>query len=167
MFTNTKSRALVAIIIFLLLSNIAILAFFLFYSDGRKSYRGKEDRNAVSVFLQKEIGFNKQQMDEYQKLKTAHMQSIKPLFDDIRSAKESFYDLLYINNAADSTINKAAGIIGEKQMALDVQMFNHFKNIRNLCTPEELPKFDTLFKKVVQKMTGGRFRKPGNKSDSH
>ena len=163
MFTNTKSRALVAIIIFLLLSNIAILAFFLFYSDGRKSSHGKEDRNAISLFLQKEIGFNQQQMDDYQKLRTAHMQSVKPLFDDIRLAKESFYDLLYINNIADSTINKAVGVIGEKQMALDVQMFNHFKNVRNLCTPQELPKFDTLFKKVVEKMTGGKFRKPGNK----
>ena len=163
MFTNTKNRALVLIIIFLLLSNIAILIFFLYYSDGRKNSHGKEDRNAVSVFLQKEIGFTKQQMDEYQKLRATHMQSIRPLFNDIRLAKEKFYDLLYINNIADSTINKSVAVIGEKQMALDRQMFSHFKNVRDLCTPQELPKFDTLFKKVVEKMTGGRFRKPGNK----
>ncbi len=157
-----KNRSLVSIIIFLLISNIAILIFFLCLSDGRKGFHGKEDRNTVSVFLQKEIGFNKQQMDEYQKLRATHMQSVKPLFDDIRSAKESFYNLLYINNVADSTVNKAAAVIGEKQMVLDMQMFSLFKNVRNLCTPQELPKFDSLFKKVVEKMTGGRFIKAGN-----
>ena len=158
----TKNRSLVSIIIFLLISNITILIFFLCLSDGRKGFHGKEDRNTVSVFLQKEIGFNKQQMDEYQKLRGTHMQSVKPLFDDIRSAKESFYNLLYINNVADSTVNKAAAVIGEKQMVLDMQMFSLFKNVRNLCTPQELPKFDSLFKKVVEKMTGGRFIKAGN-----
>ena len=158
----TKNRSLVSIIIFLLISNITILIFFLCLSDGRKGFHGKEDRNIVSVFLQKEIGFNKQQMDEYQKLRATHMQSVKPLFDDIRSAKESFYNLLYINNVADSTVNKAAAVIGEKQMVLDMQMFSLFKNVRNLCTPQELPKFDSLFKKVVEKMTGGRFIKAGN-----
>jgi len=158
----TKNRSLVSIIIFLLISNITILIFFLCLSDGRKGFHGKEDRNTVSVFLQKEIGFNKQQMDEYQKLRGTHMQSVKPLFDDIRSAKESFYNLLYINNVADSTVNKAAAVIGEKQMVLDMQMFSLFKNVRNLCTPQELPKFDSLFKKVVEKMTGGRFIKVDN-----
>ena len=158
----TKNRSLVSIIIFLLISNITILIFFLCLSDGRKGFHGKEDKNTVSVFLQKEIGFNKQQMDEYQKLRATHMQSVKPLFDDIRSAKESFYNLLYINNVADSTVNKAAAVIGEKQMVLDMQMFSLFKNVRNLCTPQELPKFDSLFKKVVEKMTGGRFIKAGN-----
>ena len=161
MFTNTKNRALVSIIIVLLISNIAILIFFLCYSNGRKNAHGREDRNAVSVFLQKEIGFNKQQMDEYQKLRATNMQSIKPLFNDIRSAKENFYNLLYVNNLTDSSVNKAADVIGEKQMVLDMHMFSHFKNVRNLCTPEELPKFDSLFKKVVEKMTGGRFTKSG------
>ena len=106
-----------------------------------------------------------QQMDEYQKLRATNMQSIKPLFNDIRSAKENFYNLLYVNNLTDSSVNKAADVIGEKQMVLDMHMFSHFKNVRNLCTPEELPKFDSLFKKVVEKMTGGIFTKSGKIND--
>ena len=170
MDTITKNRSLVSIIIFLLISNIAILIFFLGIKDGRKTSHGKDGRNTVAVFLQNDMGFNKERMDEYQKLREAQMKSVKPLFDSIRSAKENFYSLLYINNvsdsfinnAADSFINNAADVIGEKQMALDMQMFSHFKNIRNLCAPQELPKFDSLFKKVVEKMTSGRSKKSGN-----
>jgi len=160
-----KNRALVSIIIFLVISNIAILIYFLYFSDGRKGSYGK-DRNAVSGFLQKDMGFNKEQINKYQELKTTHLQTIKPVFNDIRTAKENFYNLLYVNNISDSAVDKAAAVIGEKQIALDKQMFNHFKSVRNLCTPQELPKFDSSFKKVVEKMTGGRFRKgPINKAD--
>ncbi len=162
MDTITKNRSLVSIIIFLLISNIAILIFFLGIKDGRKTSHGKDGRNTVAVFLQKDMGFNKEKMDEYQKLREVQMKSVQPLFDDIRSAKENFYELLYINNVSDSIVNNAAAVIGEKQMALDKQMFSYFKNIRNLCAPQELPKFDSSFKKVVEKITNGRFRKPGN-----
>ena len=157
MDASTKTRSLVSIIVFLLLSNIAILVFFIFL-DNRKG-RVREDRNAISGFLEKEIGFDKQQMDDYQNLRTAHMQNARPLFEGIRSAKDSFYNFLYTDATPDSVIFKAAAIIGEKQMQLDMLMFHHLKKVRSLCTPEELPKFDSLFKKVVERMTGGRVRR--------
>ncbi len=159
MDTITKNRTLVSIIIFLLISNIAILTYFFAFNNSRKGSHGKDGRNAVATFLQNDIDFSKQQMDEYQKLKDTHMVSIKPIFNDIRSAKERFYNLVYINNVPDSTVKIAAEAIGEKQVILDMHMFNHFKDVRNLSTPQQLPKFDSLFKKVVDKMTGNRFKK--------
>jgi hypothetical protein len=56
--------------------------------------------------------------------------------------------------------DRRAEAIGEKQSALDMQMFRNLKSIRNLCTPEQLPKFDSSIKTVVARMTG-RQRKPG------
>ncbi|MDQ6755479.1 MAG: hypothetical protein M3004_00935 [Bacteroidota bacterium] len=156
-----KNRSLILIIIFLLVSNIAILIFFIFLSGDRRGHF-RNDKKGILTFLQNDIGFNKQQMDQYQKLKDAHMQKIKPFFEEIRSAKDSFYNLLYRDNISDSAITNAATVIGEKQISLDMQMFKYLKTIRSLCTPEELPKFDSQFKTVVERMTGGRFRKPGN-----
>jgi protein CpxP len=160
----TKNRSLISIIIILLISNIAILIFFLFLSGDRKSHP-RDNKNAISTFLQKDIGFNKQQMDEYQKLREEHIKKARPLFEGIRSAKDSFYNLLYTDTVPDSVVNKAAAVIGEKQMTLDMQMFQHLKKVRTLCTPDELPKFDSLFKKVVERMTGGRFKKQQHTGD--
>lgn len=159
MDTITKNRTLVSIIIFLLISNIAILTYFLAFNHSRKGSHGKESRNTVATFLQNDINFSKQQMDEYQNLRNTHMVSVKPIFNDIRSAKERFYNLLYINNVPDSSVKIASAAIGEKQIILDMHMFTHFKEVRNLSTPQQLPKFDSLFKKVVDKMTGNRFKK--------
>ena len=88
---------------------------------------------------------------------------MKPFFDSIHSSKDSFFNLLSFD-ASDSMVNKTAAIIGEKQVLLDLHMYRHLKNVRELCTPEQLPKFDSLFKNVVAKMTQ-HFRKPGTKAN--
>ena len=156
----TKNKSLIAIIIFLLVSNIAVLIFFLVLGNSSKgTHLAKKDM--VSAFLKKEIGFSDQQMDTYEKMHKAHWDSLKPYFDDIHLVKDSFYNLLY-NSQPDSVIYKRAALIGEKQMAIEVNMFHHFENVRKLCTQEQLPKFDSSFKNLVSKMIG-HSRKPDPK----
>ncbi len=124
--------------------------------------RGR-DRNGIHDFLKTEIGFDQQQLDEYSKLREAHMKKIKPLFEEIRTAKDSFYALLYVNNPSDSSLNEAAKKIGDKQEVLDREVFAHFQNVRSLSHPDQLPKFDSLFKKVIDRITGRGRGKPANK----
>ena len=158
MDTPTKNKSLVSIIVFLLLTNIAMLIFFLFLSSTTGRGHGR-DENFMPGILQKQVGFNDNQINAYKKVKEEQMHKMKPLFEDVRTAKDNFYKLLP-TNPSDSSLNASAAIIGQKQMALDIQMFQNLKSIRNLCTPEQVPKFDSSIKFVVARMTG-RGRKPG------
>ena len=54
---------------------------------------------------------------------------------------------------------KEAAAISNKQAFLDVSMLQHFKNVRRLCKAEQLPKFDSLFKNVIQRFTHGKSAK--------
>ena len=81
----------------------------------------------------------------------------------LKSAKNKFYENIYKDSVADSVVNKLALIIGEKQMAVDLHMLQHFKNLRGLCTLQQLPKFDSLFKHVVEKITVGRLKRHNNR----
>ncbi len=157
----TKNKSLVGIIIFLLISNIAMLIFFLALGNGTKKDHVPH-KDMIATFLKSDIGFDQQQLDEYDKLRTEHMDKMKPVFESVHNSKDSFYNLLYVN-VPDSVINKAAAVIGEKQISLDIQMFKHLKNVRNLCTPAQLPKFDSSFNNVIAKMTQ-HFRKPAPKA---
>ena len=58
----------------------------------------------------------------------------------------------------DSVLEKSAAMIGKNQEAVDMQMLKHFRNVRSICTERQLPKFDSLFKNVIEKFTTGRFR---------
>jgi Spy/CpxP family protein refolding chaperone len=129
-----------------------MLVFFIFLNGPSKKYHGRED--FIGAFLQKEMKFDSAQMRLYQNLKDGHMQKIKPMFENIHSAKDNFYNLLYTKDVNDSQVVVRAAEIGVNQKDLDLYMFQHLKAVRNLCTAEQLPRFDTSFKKVVEKMTG-------------
>src|SRR4051812_2307673 len=112
MQSTSKNKALISIIIFLLLTNIAVLVFFLYFKDNKRNFHGGE--NSITTTLQKEVGFNEEQMNKFQDLRKGHMEKIKPLFDSLRMAKENLYNLLYTNgDVPDSIINSRAVVIGE------------------------------------------------------
>lgn len=149
-----KYKTLVSIIIFLLITNFAMLIFFMVISKPVDKRSRSHDQNTISALLQKEVGFSQGQLDQYQVLRTQQRQNVRPLFDEIRKSKENFYGLLYANILSDSIINADADSIAQKQKKLDLQMFNHFKNVRSLCTADQLQKFDSTLKKVITRMTG-------------
>jgi protein CpxP len=150
----TKNKSLISIIIFLLITNIAMLVFFLVLNKPTQKDSHGRDQNGMSGMLQKEVGFSKDQLDTYQALRKDHMDTVHALFDDLRKSKMDFYNLIYISQVPDSTLQRAADIIAKKQKMLDMHMFNHFKMIRNICSPDQLQKFDSTIQKVFIRMTG-------------
>lgn len=153
MKATSKNKLFILTIAILLLANIAMLLFFVWLKEPQeKEHPRQKGRNPVSELLENKIGFNKQQMSQYEQMKQLHKEKMKPLFEDIRMAKEQFYSNLNSPAISDSAINAASETIGEKQRLLDMQIFNHFRNLRNLCTAEQRPAFDTLIQGVLHKM---------------
>lgn len=152
METIKKYKSLITIIIFLLVTNVAMLIFFMVMSKPVDKRSKNRTENGIYNSLQKDVGFSKDQLDQYQALRTEQHNNVKPLFDEVRKSKEDFYGLLYSGNVSDSLINADADSIAQTQKQLDMQMLNHFKKVRNICTPDQLQKFDSVIKKVVVRM---------------
>ena len=74
------------------------------------------------------------------------------MYDDMRKAKDSLFKLLSYPETNDTLLNKIADVIAQKQKALDLQTFNHFKKVRTLCTPEQQPKYDSMILRMFRKM---------------
>ena len=157
-----KNKVLVAIIAILLLTNIVMLVFLL----GKKSDKPHDRRTntASTPYLQKELGFTEQQMAQFNSLKEEHREKINSLFDEARKTKDSFFLLLKDSTVSDSALVSASALIGDKQQALDMQVFESLREIRKLCTSQQQQKFDSLLPKIVYKMAGQIRRKP--KEDS-
>ena len=156
MIADRRVRSLGFIAGFLLITNIIMLVFFLGINDGKKTMHLKD--NAIAAFLKKDIGFDEKQMDQYQALRKVDMDSMKPLFTALRSSKDSFYRFVSVP-ASDSLVVNQSREIGRQQMNVDEHMLVHFKKVRNLCTDAQLPKFDSLFRNVIGKITTGRMKK--------
>ena len=110
------------------------------------------DRSAmIAAFLQNEIGFDQKQLKQYDSLNGPNRIKVKAMFDTLKSEKENEFKQLTTNNFSDTAIFKTANTISEKQKEIEIVLYKHFKEIRNICNSQQLPKFDSLFYKVINK----------------
>jgi Spy/CpxP family protein refolding chaperone len=164
--STSKNKGLLFIIAVLLLTNMAVLGYFLWFkkSPARAGGPGSERSRGIENGLLNEVGFNDQQISQYKLYREEQWNALKPMFEDMRKAKESFFRLISTEGVSDSVVNAITDDIAEKQKALDMRMYNHFKRIRALCTPEQLPKYDSLVQRMMRKM-GKPFRKDQDKKE--
>ena len=164
MSNNTRNTVFISIITVLLATNIALLVFFLWVKPNRNLHPDTR-RDTIAQSLENKIGFSQQQMAQYQRLKDDHREKMKPLFEDMRNTKEKFYGFLQ-QPSSDSGINNAANLIGEKQKEIDLQIFHHFKELRDLCTVQQQPKFDSLIQQVIHRMSAPYHKRSMDNRDS-
>lgn len=151
----SKNKILLVIIAILLVTNIGMLLFFL----AMKQPSVPQKRLGFTEKLKNQVGFSQQQMEEFEPKKKAFWKSMREQFDKIKQTKKNFYYQLYDPSIPDSTLESKAEIIGEQQKELDLFVIRHFKDIRKMCTPEQLPKYDSLLPAIVDRMT----ERPGSK----
>ena len=148
-----NNKVLLFIVAILLLANIAMLTYFVWRKDPvSNKVESIKQRSPMMVFLESQVGFNEQQIVEFQKLRQEHKKRLRPLFEDIRQTKIRFYQLLNDPQASDSILEQNAAAIGVKQKALDLQAFQNFREIRALCTQEQKPLYDSLVPSIINKM---------------
>jgi protein CpxP len=156
MSSRSTNRVLIFIIAVLLISNVAMLVFFMSKTPGEKRESEKKPGWGMAETLKKEAAFDDQQVREYERLREEHWEKMKPMFHDMQATKSSFYQLVRDTTLTDSAVAVLAGQIGEKQKAIDFQIFQHFKKVRGLCRPEQKAKFDSIYQGTVKRMSGGR-----------
>ena len=145
---NPTNKILAIAVVFLLLTNIALVIFMLNKKSQGDKRHGRVDPFEVMV---KELKMTEQQQKEYKLQKDEHFKNIKPLFDSVRIAKTDFFALTKKQNISDSVVNLYSLRISEKQSTIDKLTFAHFKRVRNLFTAEQQPKFDEFIEKMMQR----------------
>ena len=154
---QTRYRNLLIIIGVLLLTNAAVLVYFLSQKRESATAQPERARTTVTEMLQDEVGFNEEQTAKYKELKDKQREKIKPMYDNMRKAKDSLFRLLSYPDTPDSLLTKAADVIAQRQKELDMETFNHFRRVRTLCNPDQLPQYDSLVLRLLKKM-GKPFR---------
>jgi protein CpxP len=146
----SRNKVLVFIIAILLITNLVMLGLFF------KMKNDIPEQNRKLGFTEKlknDVGFSEKQMAVFEPKKKAFWTSIRERFDQIKKTKEDFYSEMYHPNTPDSILEVKADVIGTQQKELDLQVIRHFKDIRKLCTPEQLPKYDSLLPQIIKRMT--------------
>lgn len=148
-----KNKLLILLVGILLLANIIMLSFWLFKpkAQSHNNSGNKSSKGMVSGFLKKDLNFSDEQLKRFDTLRTAHFERIKPFYRELNNSKEVLFGRVYAS-ADSSVIDSLAAEIGKRQADIDKNFLNHFRQIRELCTEEQKPAFDSLFPGVIKKM---------------
>ncbi len=147
------NKNLLIIIAVLLLTNIGVLGYFLVYKKPQEKQEQRDGRNnnGIQDMLQKDVGFSEGQLAEYKQMKDKQRETIRPMYDEMRKAKDSLFRLLKDSTVSDSVAAKAADQIANRQKLLDLQTFTYFRKVRTICTPEQLTRYDSLIQNMFSK----------------
>lgn len=170
MIRPPRQRWLLILVAILLLTNIATLSIYWFKKPAHDGGPGHEPGNRekkMGQFMVDQMKFDAAQEAAYWKLRDSMITIQRPVMDSIRNAKKGFFDLLNQPNATDSALISRSNEIADLQKKLDLVTFRHFQNVRALCHPDQLQKFDTVIKEIVNRMTNPfrRFSKQGDSTD--
>ena len=133
-------------VVILLIANTATLATFWL---NRPLKRG----GPPSEFLITELGFDAKQKDQYLAMVQEHRKGADEIKKRIDAARDSFFHLLNqsVNDSAKITASKnVTDLIGQ----LDMMTFDHFKEVRKICTPDQQKKFELLIDHIFRMMAG-------------
>jgi len=149
MANQSKNKILVIIIAVLLLINAAMIIYF--FKLPEKAGFHNDLRAAMPEFLQNDIGFNSQQMQQYDSLSEVYNKKFKATMDDLKNSRQKEFKQLANTGFNDSTIDSIASLSTENKKLLEIHLLQYTKDIRKLCTAEQQAKFDTTLYKVLNK----------------
>lgn len=162
-----KQKWLLVLVIILLLTNIITLSIYWWKDKPHARPNNNNREKKMGQFMVNEMKFDKDQETIYWKMRDTLVSQQRTVMDSIRAAKRRFFDLLKQKEVIgyDSLLDARSNEIISYQKKLELLTFRHFEEVKRLCTPEQLQKFDTVIQEIVNRMTS--FRRPSNnKGDS-
>lgn len=164
MIRPMRQRWLLVLVAILFLTNIATLSIYWFKKpgghDGPPNEQPGRREKKMGQFMVDQLKFDTTQEAAYWKMRDSMLTIQRPVMDSIRGAKKRFFDLLNQPGVSDSTLYVRSNEIADLQKKLDLATFRHFQEVRQICRPDQLQKFDTVIQEIVSRMTP--FHRPGN-----
>jgi hypothetical protein len=152
---QSKYKWILFLVAVLLISNV-FLAIFLFSSKEKKTDSNKK-RESPSTIIYKELGLTNQQIDTFKTNKDLFFKDMRPIWDEIKNLKDSLYGHMDVDSK-DSSIQLLTAAISQKTKEADLKMYQHFVEMRKLCTSEQQVRFDTIIPKFLNRSGRGNRR---------
>lgn len=110
-----------------------------------------------------ELGFTKDQVNQYESLIQSHRANVEALEKWLFDAKKALYEQLG-NGAALGDTGQILDDMASLHRQLEMAHYEHFEDIRRICTEEQIPRFKELMNKLPRLfLPPPRGPRPGSK----
>mgnify|MGYP000458681302 CR=1 FL=1 len=136
-----KLKIVSFLVIVMLIVNIAIISYIIL---NNKAYPADSKRRMPREIVIEKLGFNSDQIATYDVTIKRHQNKIKSLDDAIRNTKNELYSHLKDNSTEIDTNDSLVLALGNYQKEIEITHFNHFIEIKKICTPDQMDEFNNL-----------------------
>ena len=135
----TSNKWVLLLVVTLVITNL-VLAFIAF--SQKKS--SKQDYS-----FKTQVGLSEEQAKIFEEKKQHYFTQMKPHWEKVAELKDSLYRHLGDPSVSDSLIASYVDKWHAINRHSDIKLFLHFREMRAHCTPEQLPRFDSVVAKMV------------------
>ena len=124
---------------------------------GRPPHR--QGGNDPGKYIVEKLKFTDQQEAAFEKLKEAHHEAVLDLRKEGDELRKSFFNGL-ISDSSNSNKDSLANKIAENQKQIELVTYDHFEEVKILCTPEQKIIFNDIIHEVLERLGRPQKEKP-------
>jgi periplasmic protein CpxP/Spy len=138
----------------LLILNLCTLGWVILSKNGKRPIVG-------NFFIEDELKFNNNQKESFKMLKDKHFEEVLPLRDSIKTLKKEVFELIKADKFDRIAFDSKMIQISDKIHRNEANTMLHFREIRDMCSPEQKVLFDEeLIAKLSSPPGGGGGNRP-------
>jgi Spy/CpxP family protein refolding chaperone len=141
-----KNRLFVIIIAVLVVLNLVTISFMVLSPKPTE----RKSRAEVVAFVERELGLTDAQKKIFSDLREKHMQKMTAIAREQHELRRSMFDLLKQESPDQDEVRRKADAIGQKETEVALETFDHFRQLRTSCTPEQQIKLDSIIREVLR-----------------
>jgi protein CpxP len=147
-----KFKTLRIIVISILVINMVVIGCLLI---NKNVFFGNKPPQPREIII-KQLEFDTAQIKQYDNTITKHQNRIKALDDSIRITKNKLYSRLKESTSEIDKNDSQVTQINNFQKQIEITHYNHFIEIKKICKPEQLEKFNALTNELSKIFSGKR-----------
>ncbi|MBL4605882.1 MAG: hypothetical protein JKY02_09555 [Flavobacteriaceae bacterium] len=136
-----RKKLLYTFLIILIMANVSLLFMIINKPD-------KKDRPQKENFLTQELNFTEEQKERFLFLDELHRHQMKQFDGELKDLRKDLFNSFDKENFSPDSI---ALKMGELETAKHKELFTFFKQVRKICTPDQVSKFDEIIEKALRK----------------
>lgn len=152
-----ENKFLRIVVLLLLLLNAGTLGFVLLHqlpgSNGDAG-RSPRDGGGPARFLRSELALTDAQEEQYRKLRNHHHDQVEELHKQIRGQQQRLYALMSHSDTTGIARQSAPIVdsIAAGQRRIVSITFDHFRDVRSICSPAQQRKFDEVILEALSQL---------------
>lgn len=148
----SQNKFLIRTILFLVILNIVSITFF-----SIRSFRPKNDdllpprnehKTELSEILKKELNLSEYQIEKFEEIRSQNEKRKSQLKEIINQDKDLLASEMFKKTADDRKILALAKKISDNEYQIELSKINQSQQLKALCTPQQLDKFDDLIQEI-------------------